>query len=287
MAKSPFNIQDQYLNQSRKERIKVVVHMMSGDKLEGYIKSFDNFSVLLDSNGDILIYKHAISTIIPDKPILSHWLGALSCAALGFSEAAVRLPFVVAGAATIAWTTWFGMRRMGLAGGLAAGLLLAFAGIVVLFARRWGPVTTDTLPGDLLILLGAALWGATTLYVKRHLAGRAAPVQTLFYQLAFSAPILLAWSALQEDRLWTGLTPAVGVSLAYQCFVVAFASYLAWFELIDRYSVSLLSAFTFFTPVFGVLLSAALLPGEALGAATFLSLGLVCSGMVLVNRPPR
>jgi host factor-I protein len=63
MAKAPFNIQDQYLNQSRKERIKVIVHMMSGDKMEGHIKSFDNFSVLLDSNGDILIYKHAISTI--------------------------------------------------------------------------------------------------------------------------------------------------------------------------------------------------------------------------------
>jgi len=63
MAKAPFNIQDQYLNQSRKERIKVVVHMMSGDKMEGQIKSFDNFSVLLDSSGDILIYKHAISTI--------------------------------------------------------------------------------------------------------------------------------------------------------------------------------------------------------------------------------
>ena len=63
MAKAPFNIQDQYLNQSRKERVKVVIHMMSGDKLEGYIKSFDNFSVLLDSSGDLLIYKHAISTI--------------------------------------------------------------------------------------------------------------------------------------------------------------------------------------------------------------------------------
>jgi host factor-I protein len=37
--------------------------MMSGDKLEGLIKSFDNFSVLLDSGGDILIYKHSIATI--------------------------------------------------------------------------------------------------------------------------------------------------------------------------------------------------------------------------------
>lgn len=63
MAKAPFNIQDQYLNQSRKERVRVIVTMMSGDKLEGYIKSFDNFSVLLDATCDILIYKHSISTI--------------------------------------------------------------------------------------------------------------------------------------------------------------------------------------------------------------------------------
>jgi host factor-I protein len=63
MAKAPFNIQDQYLNQSRKERIKVVVQLMSGDKLEGYIKSFDNFSVLMEVHGDLLIYKHAISSI--------------------------------------------------------------------------------------------------------------------------------------------------------------------------------------------------------------------------------
>jgi host factor-I protein len=63
MAKAPFNIQDQYLNQSRKERVKVIVQLMSGIKMEGFIKSFDNFSVLMETHGDILIYKHAISTI--------------------------------------------------------------------------------------------------------------------------------------------------------------------------------------------------------------------------------
>jgi len=63
MAKAQFNIQDQYLNQSRKERVRVVINMMSGENLQGFIKSFDNFSVLLESSGDILIYKHAISTI--------------------------------------------------------------------------------------------------------------------------------------------------------------------------------------------------------------------------------
>jgi host factor-I protein len=63
MTKAPFNIQDQFLNQSRKERIKVIVKLMSGEKLEGLVKSFDNFSVLMEVHGDILIYKHAIASI--------------------------------------------------------------------------------------------------------------------------------------------------------------------------------------------------------------------------------
>lgn len=63
MSKTPFNIQDQYLNQARKERVRVIVMMMSGEKLEGFIKSFDSFCVLVESNGDLLLYKHAISSI--------------------------------------------------------------------------------------------------------------------------------------------------------------------------------------------------------------------------------
>ncbi|MCK9171902.1 RNA chaperone Hfq [Desulfuromonas thiophila] len=63
MAKTPFNIQDQYLNQARKERVKITVVMMSGEQLQGYIKSFDNFCVLIESGGDYLLYKHAISSI--------------------------------------------------------------------------------------------------------------------------------------------------------------------------------------------------------------------------------
>ncbi|HKL48054.1 MAG TPA: RNA chaperone Hfq [Desulfuromonadales bacterium] len=63
MPKTPFNIQDQFLNQARKERVHVSIAMMSGEKLEGYIKSFDSFCVLVDSNGDLLLYKHAINSI--------------------------------------------------------------------------------------------------------------------------------------------------------------------------------------------------------------------------------
>ncbi len=63
MTKAPFNIQDQFLNQSRKERVKVVIKLMSGENVEGFIKSFDNFSVLIELRGDHLIYKHAIASI--------------------------------------------------------------------------------------------------------------------------------------------------------------------------------------------------------------------------------
>jgi len=63
MTKAPFNIQDQFLNQSRKERVKISVKLISGEVIEGYIKSFDNFSVLLEVGGDILIYKHSIALL--------------------------------------------------------------------------------------------------------------------------------------------------------------------------------------------------------------------------------
>ena len=63
MPKSPFNIQDQYLNQARKERVKVSLVMMTGEKVEGYIKSFDSFCILAECAGDVLIYKHAVSSI--------------------------------------------------------------------------------------------------------------------------------------------------------------------------------------------------------------------------------
>jgi len=63
MGKTPFNIQDQFLNQARKERVRVCIVMMSGEKLEGYIKSFDSFCVLVDGDSDILLYKHAVSSI--------------------------------------------------------------------------------------------------------------------------------------------------------------------------------------------------------------------------------
>jgi host factor-I protein len=66
--KSP-NLQDTYLNQLRKEKISVAIYLTNGIRLKGVIKGFDNFVILLKENAQSLIYKHAISTIVPDREI--------------------------------------------------------------------------------------------------------------------------------------------------------------------------------------------------------------------------
>ncbi|HHW38961.1 MAG TPA: RNA chaperone Hfq [Bacillales bacterium] len=68
--KQSINIQDQFLNQLRKENIAVTVFLLNGFQLRGTIKAFDNFTVLLDTDGkQQMIYKHAISTFSPQKAV--------------------------------------------------------------------------------------------------------------------------------------------------------------------------------------------------------------------------
>jgi len=68
MATKPINIQDNFLNQARKENIVVMIHLVNGFQLKGLVKGFDNFTVVLDSMGkQQMIYKHAISTITPTR----------------------------------------------------------------------------------------------------------------------------------------------------------------------------------------------------------------------------
>ena len=63
------NLQDNYLNLLRKEKVPVVIYLTNGVRLKGSIRSFDNFVILLKENTESLIYKHAISTIVPEKEI--------------------------------------------------------------------------------------------------------------------------------------------------------------------------------------------------------------------------
>ena len=65
-------IQEPFLNEIRKEKIPVSIYLVNGIKLQGLIESFDQFVVLLKNNVcQQLVYKHAISTIVPSKPVLT------------------------------------------------------------------------------------------------------------------------------------------------------------------------------------------------------------------------
>ena len=66
---SSTNLQDNYLNHLRKEKIPVLVYLTNGVRLKGVIKGFDSFVIVLRETTQQLIYKHAISTIVPERDV--------------------------------------------------------------------------------------------------------------------------------------------------------------------------------------------------------------------------
>lgn len=70
MSKNQINLQDAFLNQIRKEAILVTLYLVNGFQIKGYVKGFDNFTVIIEfEEKQLMIYKHAISTIQPSKTI--------------------------------------------------------------------------------------------------------------------------------------------------------------------------------------------------------------------------
>jgi drug/metabolite transporter (DMT)-like permease len=162
------------------------------------------------------------------------------------------------------------------------GVAVAFAGIAFAFGEAFAPARSSLL-GDSFGLIAAVLWAATTVLIRATSLSRATAAKTLFYQLAVSAPLLLAASLAMGEKGVVALTPLALASLAYQGVIVAFASYLAWFWLLTRYLAARLSVFSFMTPLFGVLAGVVIL-NEPL-TPTFVGAALlVGAGIVLVNR---
>jgi len=70
MSDKKQNLQDVFLNHVRKERVPVTIFLVNGVKLQGVVTWFDNFCVLLKREGQVqLVYKHAISTVMPAQPV--------------------------------------------------------------------------------------------------------------------------------------------------------------------------------------------------------------------------
>ncbi len=69
MVKNQINVQDQFLNRIRRDRIPVTINLLNGQKKEGILFGFDNFCLILRGENDQLIYKHAISSISVDQKL--------------------------------------------------------------------------------------------------------------------------------------------------------------------------------------------------------------------------
>jgi len=79
MNKSQLNLQDTFLNQVRKENIGVMIYLIGGVQLRGNVRGFDSFTILLDSPGKPtqLVYKHAVTSIVPMRPIQNLYTEAM------------------------------------------------------------------------------------------------------------------------------------------------------------------------------------------------------------------
>lgn len=164
------------------------------------------------------------------------------------------------------------------------GLGLSFAGVALAIGVPQANVDANVLLGDLLIVGGGALWAATTLMVKATPLLRAPPEKALSYQVALSIPILALAAWISGESLSRVPGPLALSLMIYQAFWVVGLTFLLWFALVKTYSASKLSAFTFVTPLFGVVASYFILRETltpAFGAAALL----VIAGLYLVNRP--
>jgi drug/metabolite transporter (DMT)-like permease len=164
------------------------------------------------------------------------------------------------------------------------GLGLSFAGVALAIGVPQADVDANVLRGDLLIVCGGALWAATTLLVKATPLRRAPPEKALGYQVALSIPILGLAAWISGETLTRVPGPLALSLMAYQAFWVVGLTFLLWVGLVKTYSASKLSAFTFITPLFGVVASYFILHDiltPVFGAAALL----VMAGLYLVNRP--
>jgi drug/metabolite transporter (DMT)-like permease len=164
------------------------------------------------------------------------------------------------------------------------GLALSFVGVALAIGIPQADVDSRMLLGDLMIVGGGALWAATTLVAKGTRLRFAPPEKALGYQVALSIPILGLAAWLSGETITRVPGPLSLSLLAFQAVWVVGTTFTLWFALVKAYSASKLSAFTFITPLFGVVASYFIMHDTltlAFGAAALL----VIAGLFLVNRP--
>lgn len=166
----------------------------------------------------------------------------------------------------------------------AAGLIAAFFGVCLAFADSLSVPSGDAIIGDVMMVGAASLWAATIIVIKVTPLARIGAEKTLLYQLAVTAVLMFPLSlAIGEPGIFAA-TPLVLGALAYQIVWVVAFTYVIWFWVMIHYPASQMSAFTFLTPLFGVLFGGWLL-GERVGPYLIAALALVALGIYFVNSP--
>lgn len=216
--------------------------------------------------------------------------GEFACIFIGlqYTSASRMAVFVYLSPFVVALGMPFIARAERLSASQTSGLVLAFGAVAYAFAEGFTrpSVGVDQWIGDALGVLGAVLWGGTTLAIRATRLSNASAEKTLLYQLG-SCAVLLGIGALIVGEPWPPRwTPLVVGSMLFQTVVVSFASYLVWFWLMRQYAATRLAAFTLLTPVFGLLAGAWLLQ-EPVTLRLVVALCGVTVGIALVNRPPR
>ncbi|MCY4605496.1 MAG: DMT family transporter, partial [Gemmatimonadetes bacterium] len=168
----------------------------------------------------------------------------------------------------LGWGQWF-------------GLVISFAGVVLLFWESLALAETQYLLGDAMVAASGLLLGLRQVVIKRLVQGLN-PYQVLFWQAVLSLPLFAAWSVLLESEAEYVLTGPVIAGVIYQGIVVAGLCFIILVFLLQHHSPGRLGGFGFATPVVGVLLSAALLD-EAISPYLLASMGLVAVGIVVAN----
>jgi drug/metabolite transporter (DMT)-like permease len=164
------------------------------------------------------------------------------------------------------------------------GLAVSFVGVAVAIGAPQADVDAKVILGDVMIVISSVLWASTTLSVKGTALGRCPPEKALAYQVAVSIPVLGLATLLSGETLVRMPSALTWFVLATQGIWVVGMTFVMWIGLVKIYSASKLSAFTFMTPLIGVI-GGYLIMHDPIGPAFAGAAVLVIAGLYLVNKP--
>ncbi len=163
------------------------------------------------------------------------------------------------------------------------GMIVGFCGVSLLVIKKEIGISFE--PGDILILCTALLWAANAIYLKTFIKNTSV-FNITFYQISFSAPILLIESFIFDDTMISLINFRTCAAMLYQAIICTAFGFVTWNLLLKKYKASLLHSFIFIIPVSGVFFSSLLL-NEALTVNIIGAICLIAAGIIIAQYQPK